>query len=133
MEETLLFFEAINNRDPSILPANLQERYEWVIDYMENGSPENWKWWSAFAPEPGNAWYYTFVEQKPEMIKNNAYWRLPSAKMNSKLPIFKKMAEETITKIIMGIEPVESWDDMVKNWEKLGGADMTAEVQASLQ
>ena len=133
MEETLGFFEAIEARDITLCPPNLTERYGWVIDYMDNGTPENWKWWNAFAPLPGHSWYYTFVETDPSVIRRNAYWHLPSARMNATLPIFKKMAEETITKIIMGSEPVSAWDTMVENWDRLGGREMTAEVQASLQ
>ncbi|MBF9018918.1 MULTISPECIES: extracellular solute-binding protein [unclassified Oceanispirochaeta] len=131
--ENELFFEAISNNDKSLCPPNLVERYDFVNDFINNKTPENWRWWNAFYPAPGHAWYHTFVVNTPEIIKKNVWWKLPSAKMNSKLPIYKKMAEETMTKIIMGIEPASEWDVMVANWEKLGGAEMTTEVQASLK
>lgn len=62
------------------------------------------------------------------MLKKNVWWKLPSENMVEKLPIYRDMAQETMTKIIAGAEPVSAWDDMVAQWKKLGGDEITQEV-----
>jgi putative aldouronate transport system substrate-binding protein len=48
--------------------------------------------------------------------------------MESKWATLKKLEDETFLKIVMGIEPVESFDEFVKQWKSLGGDQITAEV-----
>jgi len=48
--------------------------------------------------------------------------------MESRWVNLKKLEDETFLKIIMGIEPVDSFDAFVDEWLDIGGADVTAEV-----
>ncbi|WP_248926886.1 extracellular solute-binding protein [Paenibacillus hamazuiensis] len=48
--------------------------------------------------------------------------------MQSKWPLLKKMEKETFLKIVYGKEPLESFDTFVEQWRRLGGDDVTAEV-----
>jgi putative aldouronate transport system substrate-binding protein len=50
--------------------------------------------------------------------------------METKWPTLKKLEDETFLKIVMGVAPLSSFDDFVKNWKAQGGDQITAEVQA---
>jgi putative aldouronate transport system substrate-binding protein len=52
--------------------------------------------------------------------------------MESKWATLKKLEDEAFLKIIMGVAPVSSFDDFVKNWKAQGGDQITAEVQAEV-
>lgn len=50
--------------------------------------------------------------------------------MERKWANLKKLEDETVLKIILGQEPISSFDDFVKKWKSQGGDEITAEVQA---
>ncbi len=137
-EENLLFFEgykAAESGDMTIFNENpnLMARYEKVKEYLETGDPTLWPFWNAFYPGPGHSWYLTFAENDESMIKKNLWWGLPTNSMVAYLPIYKKMAEETMTRIITGDADVSAWDKMVSDWNKLGGDIITEEVRNQLK
>ena len=63
------------------------------------------------------------------MIQNNVFMSVGTDLMASLVPQFRKMAEETITKIIYNQAPVSEWDTTVANWNKLGGDEILKEVK----
>lgn len=128
MNEHKALFEAIKNEDKSGLSQGLQTQYDEVMEYVETKDPEKWSRWNAVYPEEGHAYYLVFGMNDASMIKKNVWWKLPSENMVDKLPIYRDMAQETMTKIIAGAEPVSAWDDMVTQWNKLGGDEITQEV-----
>ncbi|GKX28806.1 hypothetical protein SH1V18_12860 [Vallitalea longa] len=129
--ETL--FEALKKEDKTNIDKYMEDNYDKIMEYMDTKDPELWRWWNSYYPEEGHAWYLTFGLNKPDMIKKNVWWALPTDSMLSYLPIYKKMAEETMTKIITGNADVSEWDKMVEEWNKLGGDKITKEVQDSLK
>ncbi|WP_178022969.1 extracellular solute-binding protein [uncultured Paenibacillus sp.] len=48
--------------------------------------------------------------------------------MAQKMSSLEKMQDETFTKIIMGQSPISAFDDFVEDWMKLGGEQITNEV-----
>ncbi|KZS48847.1 hypothetical protein AWU65_24375 [Paenibacillus glucanolyticus] len=52
--------------------------------------------------------------------------------MELKNATLDKMEKETFLKIIMGIEPLDSFDTFVEQWTKLGGDQITKEVRESV-
>ena len=50
--------------------------------------------------------------------------------MERKWANLKKLEDETVLKIILGREPISSFDDFVAKWKAQGGDEITAEVQA---
>ena len=66
-------------------------------------------------------------------IKNNlnvsAYNTVPTDTMTAKYPTLNKLAMETIIKIITGDASVDSYDEFLDNWKKLGGDEVTAQAQ----
>lgn len=121
-------FDALESNDTSKLDAGSKNLYDNIRKYEETKDPECWGAWNARSARPGSAWYLVWHENKPEMIKRNLYWAMPSENMEAKLPLFKKMEEETIVKIITGNADVSEWDKMVENWNKVGGDSITQEV-----
>ncbi len=109
------------------------DTYEKIMEYEETKDPELWPYWHAFNAKEGHPWYLTFAENNESMIKKNLYWSLPSESMTRYLPIYKKMAEETMTRIITGNADVSAWDKMVSDWNKLGGDIITEEVRKRLE
>lgn len=128
MNDHKALFEAIKKEDKSGLNASLQVQYDEVMEYVETKNPEKWSRWNAVYPEEGHAYYLVFGLNDASMLKKNVWWKLPSENMVEKLPIYRDMAQETMTKIIAGAEPVSAWDDMVAQWKKLGGDEITQEV-----
>lgn len=64
---------------------------------------------------------------KEDAFMYTAYNALPTPKMAEVEATLNKLTVETIVKIITG-DPVESYDDFLDSWNKLGGADVTAEA-----
>jgi len=65
---------------------------------------------------------------KAGKLVNNQYQFIPSDVMSAKLPTLIKMQEETMMKIIYGQAPVSDYDKFIENWKKLGGDEVTKEV-----
>lgn len=61
-------------------------------------------------------------------IINPVFWGPATPTMTAKQSTLDKMALEEFTKIIMGSVPVDDFDNYVKSWNSLGGADITKEV-----
>lgn len=126
-------FEALEKKDKTNIDKYMVDNYDKVMEYIDTKDPELWRFWNAYYPEEGHAWYLTFGLNKPDMLKKNEWWALPTDSMLSYLPIYKKLAEETMTKIITNNAPVSDWDKMVNEWNELGGDKITKEVQNALK
>ncbi|MHC1750232.1 MAG: hypothetical protein AB9856_18345 [Cellulosilyticaceae bacterium] len=126
-------FEAIKTKDKSKLNADGQIMYDEAMAYQDTKDPKFWSRWNAIYPEAGHAFYLVFGQNDESMLKKNEWWALPSENMLAKLPVYKKLAEETMTKIVAGAVPVTEWDNMVAQWNKLGGEEVTKEVLDSLK
>ncbi|MGO4108628.1 extracellular solute-binding protein [Paenibacillus sp. YAF4_2] len=53
--------------------------------------------------------------------------------METKWANLKKMEDETVLKIILGQQPIDSFDKFVKDWKSQGGDEITAEVAELLK
>ncbi|MFE5321556.1 extracellular solute-binding protein [Paenibacillus sp. NPDC056579] len=60
----------------------------------------------------------------------NGYIKADTDSMTKKGATLKQMQDETFTKIIMGSNPADEFDQFVAKWKKLGGDDITKEVNA---
>lgn len=61
-------------------------------------------------------------------LLSSEFYGPPTNTMTSKNATLIKMQLETFTKIIMGEDPVDAFDKYVDDWKKLGGDDITREV-----
>lgn len=104
--------------DPKSVQANLEAyvkgdtaQWGWEKIYGVNGTFRNMEQYKAngqFLPEK-------FVGA-------------PTKTMAEKKTTLEKMEKEMFIKIIMGAAPIDEFDKFVSDWNKLGGADMTKEV-----
>lgn len=75
----------------------------------------------------GNFNLYNNLQLINQHIIPNAFYGVPTpgmTKYNTKL----KNLEDVFTKIIMGLEPLDAFDDYVKTWKEEGGDEITKEV-----
>ncbi|MCU6712634.1 extracellular solute-binding protein [Paenibacillus sp. J5C_2022] len=66
------------------------------------------------------------LRDKPYVV--NEFYGTATPTMTEKLTSLHKMTDETFTKIIMGSSPIDEFDKYVESWKKLGGGDITNEV-----
>ena len=124
---------AIATKDTSKLNFGQQTIYGDILKYITD--PKYMTGWSnheIYGGAPGSVLKLTYDEITDDRVQNNLYWAVLSDTMSSKLPTYKKMAEETITKIVYGQSPVNDWDKMMADWNKLGGEQILSEVAAKV-
>lgn len=85
--------------------------------------------YSVFGDPQGGYAAIDSIKKKNNM-NISAYNTVPTDTMVAKYPTLNKLAMETIIKIITGDAGVDSYDDFLANWKKLGGDEVTAEAQA---
>lgn len=59
---------------------------------------------------------------------SNAFYGTPTPSMVSQMPALRKLELEEFTKIIMGASSPDKFDEFVATWKKLGGDQITQEV-----
>lgn len=67
-----------------------------------------------------------------QKVMDNQFYGAPTQAMVDKDGTLQKMQLETFTSIIMG-ESIDKFDQFVDSWKKLGGDQMTKEVNAWYQ
>jgi len=65
---------------------------------------------------------------KKKLYKYNEFYGAPTQTMIDKGATLAKMQNETFLKIIMGKAPIEEFDAFVDQWKRLGGDQITKEV-----
>ncbi|RAV23148.1 hypothetical protein [Paenibacillus contaminans] len=75
-----------------------------------------------------SAWPYVIDKLNNGLIQSQEFFGTPTKTMSEKGAILEKMMMETFTKIIMGESKVDEFDTFVANWHKLGGDQITKEV-----
>ncbi|TFE24707.1 extracellular solute-binding protein [Cohnella luojiensis] len=126
------------------LDAN-KEKLELPEDFIGSGEAQTWfdaaKKYQA-NPKDNTAWgmYYSRVAKDggiavAEKIKEdkskfvyNEYYGPPTPTQVEKGASLNKLTNETFTKIIMGSAQISEFDKYVEDWKKLGGDDITREV-----
>jgi len=119
--------EAVESKDPSSLRPQEKDIYDKIAPYMDGSStdPENW----AYAQVFGKTGAYKVIDQyvSGNMLKMTEFFGAPTPAMIEKESNLKNREFETFTKIIMG-DPIETFDKFVAEWKKLGGDEITQQV-----
>lgn len=117
--------KAINTGDTSGLGLEAKLFYEDIMDYR-NGNLDKWHMERIFGPESsqGVIKYY----RDNDLIVMNEFIYAPTATMNTKQATLDKLRAETFLKIIYGNLSIDEFDNFVANWKKLGGDQITQEV-----
>jgi putative aldouronate transport system substrate-binding protein len=91
------------------------------------------KLWSSYAwAGPDNSALHVIDQyNKNNLFLQNSYIKADTDSTTQKGATLNQMRSETFTKIIMGAAPVDAFDAYVEKWKKLGGDDITKEVNAA--
>ncbi|WP_454190481.1 extracellular solute-binding protein [Paenibacillus sp. Marseille-Q7038] len=117
--------KAIKTGGTSGLGLEAKLFYEDIMDYR-NGNLDKWHMERIFGPESsqGVIKYY----RDNDLIVMNEFIYAPTKTMNTKQATLDKLRAETFLKIIYGNLSIDEFDNFVTNWKKLGGNQITQEV-----
>ncbi len=87
---------------------------------------ENWPGWIWVGPFGAYSVVNEYVEKG--QIVEPVFYGAPTPTMTAKQSTLEKLVLENYTKFIMGVTPIEQFDSFVQNWNSLGGAEITTEV-----
>lgn len=120
-------------KDPSELIAEEIRWYERSKYVLENGAKK------ALEDNMADGYYFTMgaypiAKADDEGILNRVYAATysKSESMDKKWATLEKLEDETFLQIIAGDKPIDEFDNFVKQWLSLGGADITAELSAMI-
>ncbi|WJH33130.1 extracellular solute-binding protein [Paenibacillus sp. CC-CFT747] len=120
---------ALKANDPSKLNREEKGNYDFIMKYR-GGDRAQWVYERIFGPVSSISVIEQYMNNK--LMKVNEFSAPPTATMATKKATLDKLELETFTKIIYGESPVDEFDKFVENWKKLGGDQITNEVnQAS--
>lgn len=124
--------KAIETNDESVLNPNSGEPdvYKRMKEYLA-GDLKSWGYYMDFGPEGSQSILAEY--DKNSAFKITEFIGVPTATMVNQGDTLAKLELTAFTKIIMGEASVDSFDDFVANWKKLGGDDMTKEVQEAMK
>jgi len=124
--------EAIEKNDESLLDHNTGEPnvYKMVKAYL-GGDMNGWGYDGVFGAEGSQSIYKEY--QQNNEYKISEYIGSSTPTMAEKGATLGKMELDVFTKIIMGESSIDAFDEFVTNWKKLGGDEITKEVEASKQ
>jgi putative aldouronate transport system substrate-binding protein len=124
--------------DPS---KNFEIGKQWVEAVKSNDGSKithpdgKWKW-ESYQANDGNGWAFNLYLGEAEAVlanyngnfQNNEFLGAPTDTMVKRDASLLKLEQETFIEIIMGKSSVDKFDEFVKQWNSLGGEDITAEV-----
>lgn len=116
--------KAIEANDPSTLSSEEKGYYDRIMAYR-GGDRTHWGTERVFGTPSSFDVINKYVTD--ENYKFDAFYGSPTATMVEKNATLQKMEEEVFTKIVMG-QSIDTFDKFVEDWKKLGGDQITKEV-----
>ncbi|MBW7455608.1 extracellular solute-binding protein [Paenibacillus sepulcri] len=118
---------ALDSKDTSALNPEETDNYGKIVAFL-NGSNEDPLGW-AYDKVFGKTGSFVIINDyvNSDRLKMTEFYGAPTPAMVQKESNLQKRELEVFTKIIMG-DPIDSFDKFVEDWKKLGGDEITAEV-----
>jgi len=122
--------EALKANDSSKLNTEEKGYYDGVLKYRAGDMTQ---WWNEriFGPESSQGVLKYYMDNNLTIA--NDYIFANTKTMDSKKATLDKLELETFTKIIYGAVSIDEFDKFVVNWKKLGGDQITQEVNEVLK
>jgi len=141
-------FKAIETNDPKVIQTIYKNylnasQYEGAKKFFEFGGPDGDKWrldpnvkqadrewaktWWGFTLS-GRVFQILESQKKKGLLMYDQIGAFVSPTMIEKLATLEKLETETFTRIITGDAPIEEFDKFVEQWNKLGGDQITKEL-----
>lgn len=117
--------QALTTGDASQLTLSDQTLYENALAYRD-GDASKWGHYTSRVDENGG-WGLT-EKLKSEPVVYNEFAGTPTPTQIEKGSSLDKLTDETFLKIIVGSAPIEEFDKYAESWRKLGGSEITDEV-----
>lgn len=124
LDAHLHILQALQSNDPSKLNVEEKGYFNKILEYR-NGNREMWGFERVFGTPSSFDVIGQYVDEN-NMIYDGFYGA-PTPTMVYRNATLQKMEEEVFTKIIMG-QSIDTFDKFVKDWKKLGGNQITREV-----
>nr|WP_223285597.1 extracellular solute-binding protein [Paenibacillus sp. PL91] len=115
-------------KDPSKLNSQEKIWYESFVKNDENPKKDLVAWAETLARLEGSK----EVNPANYVIARNVFFGQTKT-MDQKWAILQKLENETFLKIVMGEEPVDKFDSFVAEWKRLGGDQITKEVEEEVK
>ncbi|MCZ8520985.1 MULTISPECIES: extracellular solute-binding protein [Paenibacillus] len=126
MEEVV---QALETGDTSKLGLEAKLFYDDIQAYRK-GDLDKWHMERIFGPLSSQSVIKHYRDKN--LVVMNEFIYAPTKTMSSKQATLDKLRAETFLKIIYGDLPVDDFDKFVENWKKLGGDQITAEVNKTV-
>jgi len=118
--------KAIETKDESILQTQDQKtRYERAMKFVDGDTS---MWWEYLISGPKGALSLNPEIQNNKQYMQNKFYGAPTPTMVDRQEILTKKRDEVYFKIIMNQVSVDEFDKFVEEWKKLGGDEITKEV-----
>ncbi len=116
----------LDTKDESVLENYwVKDNFQQIQNYLD-GDKTYWMSYAWSGPE--GAFSVIDNYDNNDLFLLNGYIQADTETMAEKGATLNKMRLETFTKIIMGTASIDEFDTYVDNWKKLGGDDITKEV-----
>ncbi|WP_135555067.1 extracellular solute-binding protein [Paenibacillus cymbidii] len=119
--------EALKSKDTSKLNPTALEYYKSIQSYR-SGELKYWATEKMFGTPDGSTYGLLAQYKKNNAFMTNAFLGSPTDTMQKNGPALRDLEVKTLTKIIMGEQPLESFDQFVADWKKQGGDQIVKEV-----
>ncbi|MCD9021722.1 extracellular solute-binding protein [Cohnella silvisoli] len=116
---------AFQSKDPSQLNTTDKSNYDKTLAY-QGGDLKSWGYAAVFGPG-GSQSLLEQIDKNNQWVFNE-YYGAPTQTQSDKGATLAKIQNETFLKIIMGKAPIDEFDKFVDQWKKLGGDQITKEV-----
>ncbi|MBB6670111.1 extracellular solute-binding protein [Cohnella nanjingensis] len=115
----------LQTKDTSKLNASDKTTYDKIVAY-QGGDIKSWGTAAIFGPG-GSQSILEQIDKNKEWVFNE-YYGAPTQTEIDRGATLSKIQNETFLKIIMGKESIDEFDKFVDQWKKLGGDQLTKEV-----
>ncbi|WP_168120273.1 extracellular solute-binding protein [Paenibacillus sp. HB172176] len=109
------------------LPPRDQVTYNQLQDYRETGDMNVWNVYALFKQDGVWSIVDQYLQAK-DYLMQSAFYGAPTPTMIKNQDTLTKLQKDTFTKIIMGAASLDEFDKFVSDWKKLGGEQITQEV-----
>ncbi|WP_442048810.1 extracellular solute-binding protein [Paenibacillus sp. 2TAB19] len=117
--------DAIASGDTSKLIGEQKAMFDNVDKFLK-GDASMWGWYKVFGENSTEAGIKQLMDNKQYV--QDKFVGSPTKTMITTMTTLNKLREETFYKIIMGNSPTDEFESFVQSWKKLGGEQITKEV-----
>lgn len=117
--------KALEAGDPSVMEyKGFDNVYNAIMREKEHPREDVYNWQEALIRTEGTA-----AAIDPDRVVQDVAFYGKTETMATKWANLEKLETETMIKIVMGEKPIDEFDKFVETWKKMGGDEITAEVQ----